>query len=222
MKTDAEIQKDVMAELKWEPSLNGNEIGVSVKQGVVMLSGVIDSYYKKVMAEKAAKRVAGVKAVAEEITVKVPGSKTVTDVDIAQAAINALKWNSTVDETKIKVQVENGEVTLEGEVEWNFQKVSARKAVENLNGVCCIINNIRVKNKIVAKDVEQKITQAFQRNANIDADKVKVEVLGDKVTLKGTVRSFAERQDAEKTAWASPGVMSVENKLVIDSGVLMY
>lgn len=222
MKTDAEIQRDVMAELKWEPSLNGAEIGASVKQGVVMLSGVIDSYYKKVMAEKAAKRVAGVKAVAEEITVKVPGSKTVTDMDIAQAVLNALKWNSTVDETKIKVQVENGEVTLEGDAEWNFQKVSAYKAVESLNGVCAIINNIRVKNKVVGRDVEQQITKAFQRNAGIDADKVRVEVQGDKVTLTGTVRSFAERQDAEKTAWASPGVMKVENKLVIDSGVLMY
>jgi osmotically-inducible protein OsmY len=222
MKTDFEIQQDVMAGLLWEPALKGAQIGVAVNQGVVMLSGVVDTYYKKVLAEKATKKVNGVKAVAEEIVVKVPGSKTYTDVDIAKAVLNVLKWNSTLDESAIKVQVENAEVTLEGEAEWNFQKTSAQKAVENLEGVCRITNNIRVKNKVIAADVKQKIASAFQRHASIDSKKIKVEVLGDKVILTGTVRSYAEKMDAEQTVWSSPGVMSIENRLEINLEILVY
>lgn len=222
MKTDFEIQQDVMAELLWEPALNGTQIGVSVNQGIVMLSGVVDTYYKKVLAEKATKKVSGVKAVAEEITVSVRGGKTHTDVDIAKAVINALEWNSSIDDSKIKVQVENGEVTLDGEVEWNFQKISAQKAVENLAGVRHIINNLHVKNRVVVNDVKQKIALAFLRHATLDSDKIKVEVVGDKVILSGTVRSFAEKRDAERTTWSSPGVMHVENNLEIDSEIVIY
>ncbi len=222
MKTDLEIQQDVMAELRWEPGLNGSEIGVSVNKGVVMLSGIVDTYYKKVLAEKATRKVGGVKAVAEEIMVKVPGSKTFTDVDIATAVLSALKWNSTINEENIKVKVENGEVTLEGTTEWNFQKISAQKAVENLVGVCDIVNNIRVQNRIVANDVKERIADAFERSALIDSAKLNVEIAGDKVILTGTVRSYAEKMDAEKTAWSSPGVMDVDNRLNIDSGVVVY
>jgi len=222
MKTDFEIQQDVMAELLWEPALNGTQIGVSVNQGIVMLSGVVDTYYKKVLAEKATKKVSGVKAVAEEITVSVRGGKTHTDVDIAKAVVNALEWNSSIDDSKIKVQVENGEVTLDGEVEWNFQKISAQKAVENLAGVRHIINNLHVKNRVVVNDVKQKIALAFLRHATLDSDKIKVEVVGDKVILSGTVRSFAEKRDAERTSWSSPGVMHVENNLEIDSEIVIY
>jgi len=222
MKTDLEIQHDVMAELQWEPGLKNSQIGVSVNHGVVMLSGVVDTYYKKVLAEKATKKVSGVKAVAEEIVVKVPGGKTYTDVDIATAVLSALKWNSTIDESRIDVQVEDGEVTLTGVAEWNFQKVSAQKAVENLVGISNIVNNIRVQNKIIAQDVKQRISEAFERNAAIDSNKLSVQVAGDKVILIGTVRSFAEKMDAEKTAWASPGVMDVDNQLVVDSGVKVY
>ena len=211
-----------MAELLWEPALNGTQIGVSVNQGIVMLSGVVDTYYKKVLAEKATKKVSGVKAVAEEITVSVRGGKTHTDVDIAKAVINALEWNSSIDDSKIKVQVENGEVTLDGEVEWNFQKISAQKAVENLAGVRHIINNLHVKNRVVVNDVKQKIALAFLRHATLDSDKIKVEVVGDKVILSGTVRSFAEKRDAERTTWSSPGVMHVENNLEIDSEIVIY
>ena len=222
MKTDLEIQKDVMAQLQFESALNNAQVGVSVTSGVVMLSGVVDTYYKKVLAEKATRKVSGVKAVAEEIVVKVPGAQTYTDLDLATAILSALKWNSTVDESRIKVQVENGEVTLSGEAEWSFQKISAQKAVENLIGVCSIINNIRVQNKLIAQDVKERITAAFKRNAAIDSDKLKVEVEGDKVVLNGTVRSFIEKMDAEKTAWSSPGVMHVDNCLVVDSGLKMY
>lgn len=222
MKTDLEIQHDVMAELEWEPGLKDSQVGVSVIHGVVMLSGVVDTYYKKVLAEKATKKVSGVKAVAEEIVVKVPGGKTYTDMDIATAVLSALKWNSTIDESRIDVQVEDGEVTLTGVAEWNFQKVSAQKAVENLLGIRNIVNNIRVQNKIIAQDVKQRISEAFERNAVIDSHKLNVQVAGDKVILTGTVRSFAEKMDAEKTAWASPGVMDVDNRLVVDSGVKIY
>lgn len=222
MKTDFEIQQDVIDEILWESALNGTQIGVSVDQGVVMLSGIVDTYYKKVLAEKTARKVSGVKAVAEEIIVKVPGSKTRTDVDIAKAVLNALKWNSSVDESQINVQVENAEVTMEGEVEWNFQKSSAQKAVENLEGVVRIINNLRVKNKVLAEDVKQKIASAFQRHASIDSRKIKVEVVGDKVILTGTVRSFAEKKDAEKSVWSSPGVMNIENRLEIDSDLVVF
>ncbi|PBQ33721.1 ornithine aminotransferase [Sphingobacteriaceae bacterium] len=222
MKTDFEIQQDVMAELLWEPALDGTQIGVAVNQGVVMLSGVVDTYYKKVVAEKATKKLSGVKAVAEEIKVVVPGSKTRSDVDIAKAVLNALKWNSTVDESKIKVQVENAEVTLEGEAEWNFQKSSAQKAVENLESVSRITNNIRVTNKVIAEDVKHKIASAFQRHASLDANKITVEVLGDKVILTGTVRSYAEKRDAELTVWSSPGVMSIENRLELSSEIPVY
>ena len=215
MRTDFEIQQDVMAELLWEPVLNDAQIGVAVNHGVVILSGIVDTYYKKILAEKATKKVSGVKAVAEEITVKVPGSKMWTDVDIAQAVLNALKWNSAVDEARIKVRVENGEVTLEGETEWNFQKRSAQKALENLYGVGGITNNIRVKNKVIAEDIKQKIAEAFQRHASIDSGKIKVEVIDSKIVLTGSVRSFSEKRDAERTVWSSPGVMSIENRLEI-------
>nr|WP_317897662.1 BON domain-containing protein [Aurantibacillus circumpalustris] len=219
MKTDREIQADVMSEIQWEPALLGNEIGVSVNEGVVMLSGIVDTYYKKRLAEKVSKKVNGVKAVAEEILVKVPGSNIYTDVDIAKAALSALKWNSAVNENTITVQVENAQVTLEGDAEWAFQKLSAQKAIENLNGVCCIINNIHVKNKIAAEGVLDNIMRAFERNAIIDSAGITVNVIGDKLILTGTVRSYAEKKDAENVAWSSPGVMHVDNQLMIDSSV---
>lgn len=222
MKTDLDIQQDVMAELLWEPGLRAAEIGASVKNGVVILSGIVDSYYKKVIAEKAAKKVAGVKAVAEEIQVRVPGSRHCSDLDIAEAVVNALKWNSTVDEEAISVKVEKSGVTLEGEAEWNFQKESAQKAVENLMGVTSIVNNIRVKNKVTMDDLQNKIGEAFLRSATLDADKIKIEVKGDKVTLSGTVRSFAEKKDAERTVWGSPGVMQVINNLEVNSQIAVY
>ncbi|MES2679486.1 MAG: BON domain-containing protein [Bacteroidota bacterium] len=221
MKTDFEIQQDVMAELLWEPALNGVQIGVAVDKGVVMLSGVVDTYYKKSLAEKTTKKVSGVKAVAEEIIVKVPGSKTRTDVDIAKAVLNALAWNSTVDQSRITVQVEGSAVTLDGEVEWNFQKVSAQKAVETLEGVCNITNNIRVKNRVIEEDVKQKIARSFQRHATLDSGKIKVAIFNDKVTLRGTVRSFAEKKDAERAVWSYPGIIGVDNYLEIESGVVI-
>lgn len=222
MKTDAEIQKDVMEELRWEPLLNASEIGVAVKNGIVTLSGTVDTYGKKVAAEDAAKSVAGVKAVAEDIEVRLSSFGTRNDTEIAQAVMNALKWHSAVQEDKIKVKVENGWVTLEGEVEWEFQKSAARTMVENLTGVVGIINNIKIQPSVVATDVKRKINAAFHRSATVDSEKINLEVAGSKVILKGKVRSYAEKKDAENAAWLAPGVDRVENKLEIDTEVFAY
>jgi osmotically-inducible protein OsmY len=219
MKTDLEIQKDVMDELKYEPLLNASEIGVAVKNGIVTLSGSMETYGKKVLAEKAAKRVAGVKAVAEDIEVKITATGKRNDTEIASAVLNALKWHSGLQEDKIKVKVEDGWVTLDGEVEWDFQRNSARLMVVDLHGVVGITNNIKVISQLNPYDVIQKISAAFHRSATVDSDRINVLVDGGKVILSGKVRSYAEKKDAEKAAWLAPGVTKVENNLEIDLAV---
>lgn len=222
MKTDSEIQKNVMDELKWEPFLNSSEIGVAVKDGVVTLSGIVDTYSKKQAAEKATKRVAGVKAVAEEIEVKLFSSTVKSDTEIARTIADSLKWHSAVQEEKIKVKVENGWVTLEGDVDWEFQKNAAKTTVENLLGVKGITNLISVKPSITAKDVKQKITSAFVRSATIDSEKINVEIIGSKAILTGKVRSWEERQEAQNAAWKAQGINSVENKLEVETEIYSY
>lgn len=216
MKSDIQIQKDVMDEIKWEPFLNASEIGVAVKNGIVTLSGQVDSFSKKLTAEKAAKRVAGVKAVAEDIQVGVSPSFRKTDADIAEAVLNALKWHTAVQEEKIKIKVEDGIVRLDGEVEWEYQRSNAKSAVEHLAGVRSVINSISIRPKVTPTDIQNKINAAFHRSATVDAGKVSAEVSGSKVTLRGTVRSLAEKEDAEKAAWNAPGVNSVDSRIEIE------
>jgi osmotically-inducible protein OsmY len=216
MKNDNQIQKDVMEEIKWEPFLSTSEIGVTVKNGVVTLSGLVDNYTKKLAAEKAAKRVSGVKAVAEDIQVGISPGYRKTDTEIAEAVVNALKWHSAVQEEKIKIKVEDGTVKLEGEVEWEYQRINAKSAIENLTGVRGVINLITVKPRITPSEIQQKIKAAFQRSATVDAGKITAEVFGGKVTLRGQVRSFAEKEDAEVAAWNAPGITSIESKLEIE------
>ncbi|GAB2981425.1 BON domain-containing protein [Mucilaginibacter puniceus] len=216
MKTDSQLQKDVMDELKWQPFLNSSEIGVAVKNGIVTLSGIVDTYSKKLTAERAARKVSGVKAIAEDIQIGVSPIYRKTDTEIAEAVFNALKWHSAVPEEKVKIKVEDGIVTLEGELEWEYQKVNARTAIQNLTGVRSVTNLITIKPKLQPYELEQKISAAFQRQAAIDANKVTVSVVGNKVILSGKVRSFAESEDAENTAWAAPGVYHVENKLTVE------
>lgn len=216
MKSDAQIQKDVMEQLKWEPFLDASEIGVAVKNGIVTLSGQIDSYSKKMAAERAAKWVKGVKAIAEDIQIGVSPASQKTDTEIAEAVLNALKWNSAVQEEKVKIKVENGVVKLEGEVEWEYQRNNAKIAIENLLGVKSVINLITVKPRTTAKDIQQKISSAFHRHATLDANQITVEVNGHKAYLYGTVRSLAEKEDAEDAAWAAPGITYIENHLKVE------
>jgi len=214
-RTDEEIQRDILEELKWDTRVRPNEVGVAVKDGVVTLTGWVDSYLKKMAAEEAAHRVRGVKAVVNDIEVRLPSSAERTDEDLAKAALNALQWQAGVPADKIDVTVSHGWVTLKGEVEYGYQKREAERAVERLSGVRGVINLIRVKPGLSPTDLKQKIEQALVRNAELDASRITVEVQGSKVILYGTVRSYAEKKAAEEAAWAAPGVSEVENHIVI-------
>lgn len=216
MKTDIQLQKDVMEELRWQPYLDASEIGVAVKDGIVTLSGRVDTLSKKITAENAAKKIAGVKAVVEEIEVGVSPGYRKSDTEIAEAVLNALKWHTAVQEEKIKIKVEDGVVRLEGEVEWEYQRNNAKLAIENLAGVRTVLNLIRLKPRITGEDIQKKIRAAFQRSALIDSGKIVTEVTGSSVSLYGKVRSLAEKEDAEIAAWNAPGVVSVESHLEID------
>jgi osmotically-inducible protein OsmY len=215
-RTDAQIQSDVLAELKWDARVNPNEIGVTVKDGVVTLMGWVDSYLKRWAAEDAAHRVRGVKAVANDIEVRLGVSSERSDADIAAAAVRVLEWDAFVPVDRIDVTVSKGWVTLKGEVEWQYQKQDAERVIRRLSGVKGVTNLITVKPYVAPSDIKSKIEQALVRSAELDAKRITVDVVGSKVILKGTVRSWAEREEAERQAWLAPGVTSVDNRITIE------
>ena len=215
MRLDSEIERDVKDELQWDPDLDATDIAISVKTGVVSLAGYVRSYTDKYEAEAAAKRVAGVVGVANDLEVRVPSMDERPDPDIARDAVTAIKAQLPVSWENIKVVVKNGWVTLEGSVEWQYQKNTAETAVRRIKGAKGVINSITLRPRVKPDDIKKKIENAFRRNAEVDADRIDVEGNGSEIILKGTVRSWIEREEAERVAWSAPGVTRVEDRIVV-------
>ncbi len=217
MKNNEELQKDVLDAIKWEPLLNAAEIGVTAKDGIITLTGIVDSYAKKLEAEDAAKNVSGVKAVVEKIEIKFDGIGKKTDNEIATEVLNAIKWNWEVPNDKVKVKVEDGWITLEGELTWNYQREAAKRSVKNLVSVKGVTNSIVIKSEALDNIEQKDIERAIGRNWAIDGQNILVNVSGKKVTLKGTVQSSYQKEEAERIAWNAPGVWIVENELIVNN-----
>jgi osmotically-inducible protein OsmY len=222
MKNNEELQKDVQDAIKWEPLLNAAEIGVTVKDGVVTLTGVVNSYDKKAEAEEATKRVAGVKAVVEKIIIDFGDTDLPDDNKVADEILSAFKWNWDVPNSTLSVKVEDGWVTLGGEVEWNYQKNAAQKSTSKQIGVRGVVNNITIQTEN-NDDVERnEIESAFARNWSLSSQNIMVNVAGNMVTLRGTVGSLFEKDEAERIAWKAPGVWNVENYLELEFDRLKF
>jgi osmotically-inducible protein OsmY len=215
MKSDRELQHDVIDELEWAPAVDASKIGVTADHGVVTLVGEVTTYSERFEAEKAVRRVAGVQGLANDLDVRVDEVRPPHDPDIAQRALSAIDWNVAIPKASVKVLVSRGWLTLEGQVEWMYQKRAAEDAVRSLNGVRGITNNVVVKPRVQASEVKHKIQSALRRNAELDSESILVDTEGGKVVLRGTVRSWAEHEDAIDAAWAAPGVIKVEDLLAI-------
>ena len=213
MKSDEELRRDVLAELEYDPSLDARKIGVAVEDGIVTLTGEVSSFAEKWNAERAAERVEGVRGIVNKIEVKIVGDYS--DTDIAREAADALRWNLMVPPGKVIPKVENGYITLTGEVNFDFQRRAAEKAVRYIPGVKGVINLVTIKPKVEPKEIKEKIEEALKRMAAVDAENIQVEVQGSEIILRGTVRSWAERHEAEKAAWSAPGVTSVKNYITV-------
>ena len=217
MKNDKDLRSDVVAELDWEPSIHAQDVGVSVLDGIVTLTGNVPSYSEKWAAEKAVKRVSGVRGVAEELKVNLSADHQRNDTDIAKSLANALDWNVSVPSGKVKTTVENGWVTLSGDVEWNYQSDAAYKAIRYLFGVKGVTNQIKIKSLSVSTTVvRSKIEDALKRGMTTESDGIKIEASGGKVTLHGKVHSWDEHDEVTRAAWSAPGVNMVENDLVVN------
>jgi len=215
MRADRELRMDVLAELSWDPSIRDEDIATAVKDGVVTLAGIVDTYAQRYAAERAVERVKGVKAIVNDVAVKLPGAMERSDPDIAHAAVNALQWDIQVPEDRIQVKVTNGWLTLEGEVDRYFQKEAAERAVGYLMGVKGVSSLITVRPTPTPADVKQRIRASLQRQAELEADQISVETAGSVIRLRGTVRSLADRNNAARAAWNAPGVSKVENELTV-------
>jgi osmotically-inducible protein OsmY len=213
-KSDSQIQQDVINEINWDPSITSSQVNVLANDGIITLSGSVPHYYEKSLAEDAAQRVGGVRAVADEIEVDLMGSYDRSDVQIAESALTALEWNYSAPKD-IKVTVEKGWITLKGEAEWDFQRRAAQDAVSQLMGVRGVSNYISLTSKILPRDIKTRIEEALKRSAEAESNNISVTVNGDKATLTGSVHSYAELEDARHAAWMAPGIMSVENNLKI-------
>jgi osmotically-inducible protein OsmY len=215
-RSDSDIERDVKEELKWEPGLpQAADIAVSVKDGVVTLAGFVRSYTEKYQAETAAKRVVGVKGVANDIEVRMPSVDERPDPEIAREAVAAIKTQLPISSEHIKVVVKHGWVNLEGQVEWEYQRRTAEQAVRRIKGIKGVSNLIQLRPRAEPSEVKRKIQEAFKRNAEVDANRIIVETNGSEVVLKGTVRSWIEREEAERIAWSAPGVTKVEDRIIV-------